>query len=141
VHVFHSIPHAGLSVGGTYTIPMLISREIVGYRLTTTIIELRRFTGPHKSSIRSVHNQILIQGSTTNGSQSTQMGLPPWSLEYSHITLRPSHPMILHFPLVAPSSLKFKHQYILYKILAILIPLEVKGGPTCEWNQPLIFYR
>jgi hypothetical protein len=74
VHVFHTIPHTGLSVGGLYTIPVLISRGMVGYRPTTTIIEIRWFTEPHKFGMRSVHNQMLIQGSTTNGPQSTQVG-------------------------------------------------------------------
>jgi hypothetical protein len=55
-----AIPHAGLSMGGPYTIPMLISRGMVGYCPIITIIELRRFTGPHKSSMRSIHNQMLI---------------------------------------------------------------------------------
>jgi hypothetical protein len=68
------IPHVGQSVGGPYTIPVLISRGMVGYRPTTTIIKLRRFTRPHKSNIQSVHNQMLIQGSTTNGPRSTQAG-------------------------------------------------------------------
>jgi hypothetical protein len=114
-------------MGGPYSIPMLISRATVGYHLTTTIIELRRFTGAHKSSIRSVHNQMLVQGSTTNGSQSTQAGDTPWSLEYPHTTSRPSHPMILRFHLVVPPGLKFKHhtiQSILFQILTILIPLR-----------------
>jgi hypothetical protein len=68
------IPHTRLSVGGPYTIPVNISRGMVGYRLTARIIELRRFTRPHKSNMRSVHNQVLIQGSTMNGSQSTHAG-------------------------------------------------------------------
>jgi hypothetical protein len=49
VHVFHVIPHTGLSVGGPYTIPLNISRAMVGYRSTTTIIQLRRITGSHKA--------------------------------------------------------------------------------------------
>jgi hypothetical protein len=73
VHVLHAISHAGLSVGGPYTIPMLISRGMVGYRPTTTIIDLCQFTGPHKSGMRSVHNQMLVQGSTMNGPQSTEV--------------------------------------------------------------------
>jgi hypothetical protein len=68
------ISHIGLSVGGPYNIPLNISRGMAGYRSTTTIIELRRFTGPHKFSMQSVQNQVLIQGSTTNGPQSTQVG-------------------------------------------------------------------
>jgi hypothetical protein len=40
--------------------------------LTTTIIELCRFTEPHKSDMRLVHNEMLVQVSTTNGPQSTQ---------------------------------------------------------------------
>jgi hypothetical protein len=72
VHFFHVIPHSGLSVGGPYTIRMLISTGMVGYHPTTTITKLCWFTGLHKSDMRSVHNQILIQGSTTNGPQSAQ---------------------------------------------------------------------
>jgi hypothetical protein len=92
---------------------MFISREMVGYHSTTTIIELRRFTGAYKSGMRSVHNQMLIQGFTTNDPQSTQAGLPPWSLEYPHTTPRPSYSMILHFHLVAMLGLKCKHHSIL----------------------------
>jgi hypothetical protein len=34
-----------------------------------------------------------------------------WSLEYPHPTPRPSHPMVLPFPLVAPSDLELSQQY------------------------------
>jgi hypothetical protein len=47
-----------------------ISREIVAYRLTTTIIELRRFTGFHKAMVSTI--RILAQGFTMNGPQSTK---------------------------------------------------------------------
>jgi hypothetical protein len=144
VHVFHAIPHVGLSVSDPYTILMLISRGMMGYHLITIIIKLRRFTGPHKSDMRLIHNQMLVQRFVMNGFQSTQAGLPPLSLEYPHTTPHSSYPMILHFSLVVPPSLKFKHQSIhsiLYQILTILISLRYKGGPTFEWNQPLAFYR
>jgi hypothetical protein len=74
VHVFHAIPHVGLFVGGPYTIPMKISKWMVGYHPTTTSTELCWFTGPHKSGMWSKHNQKLVQGSTTNGHQLTQAG-------------------------------------------------------------------
>jgi hypothetical protein len=51
-----TIPHIGLSVGNPYTIPVNISRGMVGYHPTTTIIP------------------VLTQGSTRNDPQSTQMG-------------------------------------------------------------------
>jgi hypothetical protein len=60
-------------VGGLYTISLNIARGMVGYRPTTTIIELRQFTGPHKSSMQSVHNQVHAQGSTMNDPQLTQV--------------------------------------------------------------------
>jgi hypothetical protein len=41
VHVFDAIPHTGLSVGGPHIIPLNISRGMVGYHPTTTIIEIR----------------------------------------------------------------------------------------------------
>jgi hypothetical protein len=97
------------------------------YHPTTTIIELCRFTGHHNSGMRSIHNQMLVHGSTTNGPQMTQERLPPWSFEYPRTTPHPSHMMILHFPLVAPPTLKFKSkfiQFILYQVLTILIPLR-----------------
>jgi hypothetical protein len=126
VHIFHAIPHARLSMVGPYTILMLISRGMVGYHPTTIINKLCRFTGPHKSGMWPVHNQMLVQGCTMNGLQSTKVGLPSWSLEYPHSSPRPSHPMILPFPLVAPPSLKFKSTFQSFQFLAILIPLEVK---------------
>jgi hypothetical protein len=74
VHVFHAIPHAGLSVGDPYTILVLISRGMMGYHPTTIFIMLRQFTGPHKFNMLSVHNKMLIQWSTMNDPQSTQVG-------------------------------------------------------------------
>jgi hypothetical protein len=50
VHVFYTIPHTGLSVGDPYTIPVYISRGMVRYRLSTTIIELRCLLDPIKST-------------------------------------------------------------------------------------------
>jgi hypothetical protein len=47
-------------IDGPYTISMLISREMVEYHPTTTIIKLRRFTGPHKFVMQSVHNQMFV---------------------------------------------------------------------------------
>jgi hypothetical protein len=119
-----------------------ISRGMMCYHPTNTIIKLRRFTGPHKSSMRSVHNQMLVQGFTMNGHLNRhKQWLSPERLEYPHTTPCPSHPMILHFSLVVSLGLKFKHHSLLYQILTILNLLEVKKGPTCEWNQPLIFYH
>jgi hypothetical protein len=62
VHVFHMIPYTGLSMASLYTIPLNISSGMVGYRPTTTIIKLCRYTGPHKSSMRS---SIDTGGATT----------------------------------------------------------------------------
>jgi hypothetical protein len=68
-------------------------------------------------------------------------GLPPWSSKYPYITPHPSHPKMLHFPLVAPPSLKFK-TFILFSInFNDFNSLRDKKGLTCEWNHPLIFYR
>jgi hypothetical protein len=61
-------------MGGPYTIPMLISRGMVGYHPTATIIELVGLPGPSIAYMRSAHNQMLIQGSTTSVPQSTQAG-------------------------------------------------------------------
>jgi hypothetical protein len=52
-------------------------------RPTTTIIELHQFNGPHKSNMLSVHNQMLAQGSTTNGPQSTQVRATTLELQIS----------------------------------------------------------
>jgi hypothetical protein len=38
-------------------------------------------------------------------------GLSSWSHEYAHTTPQHSHPMILCFPLVAPSDLKLNHSF------------------------------
>jgi hypothetical protein len=132
VHVFHVIPHYRLSVGGSYTIPLNISRGMVEYRLTVIIIELRQFTGPHKSSMWSVHNQMLAQGSSMNGPQSTQAGLPPWSPKYPHTTPRPSHLKMLCFPLVAPLGLKFKSSFHSLSNFNHFNSIRGKKGPTCE---------
>jgi hypothetical protein len=85
------VSHAGLSVGDPYTISILISRGMVGFHPTTTIIEVHWDTRPHKSSMRSVHNQMLIQGSTTNGPQSTQAGATTLEPRIS-ISLSPTFP-------------------------------------------------
>jgi hypothetical protein len=68
-----------------------------------------------------------------------RQGLSPWSLEYPHPSPRPSQPMILHFPLVALPGLKFKHQHSIHNFNHFN-SIKVKWGPTCEWNQPHIFY-
>jgi hypothetical protein len=145
VHIFHVIPHAGLSVGGPYTIPMLISKGMVGYRPTTTIIDLCRFTGPHKSGMQSVHNQMLIQGSTTNGPQSIEVEATTLELEYPHTTPHCSYPIILPFPLVTPPHLKFKstsfHSFHSLSYFNHFNSIRGIKGPTREWNQPLVFYR
>jgi hypothetical protein len=60
-----------------------------------------------------------------------RQGLPPWSLEYPHPSPRPSHPMILSFPLLAhPVSNLNHHSFhsILYQNLTILITLRKKGA-------------
>jgi hypothetical protein len=57
-----------------YTIPMLICKGIVGYRPTATIIELVSLPAPSITDMWSVHDQMLVQGSTTNGPQLTQAG-------------------------------------------------------------------
>jgi hypothetical protein len=59
-------PLSWLFVGGMYTIPMLISRGMMGYCLISVIIELRQFTEPNKFDIRSVHNQTVVQEFTMN---------------------------------------------------------------------------
>jgi hypothetical protein len=55
-------------------------------------------------------------------------------------SLRPSHLKMLRFPLVVLPSLKFKLLFQFSTKLSILIPLEVKKSPTCEWDHPLVFY-
>jgi hypothetical protein len=90
---------------------------MVGYRPTATIIKLVGLSGPSIAVMRSVPNQMLVQGSTMNGPQSTQTGgLPPWSLKYPHTTLCPFHPMTLPFHLVASPGLKFKSTFIPFSI-------------------------
>jgi hypothetical protein len=61
VHVFYVIPYTRVSVGGSYTIPVNISRGMVGYNPMTIIIELRWFTGSHKASMRLVQFRYLLQ--------------------------------------------------------------------------------
>jgi hypothetical protein len=140
VHIFHTIPHSRLSMGDPYTIPMLISREIVGYRPTTIIIELCRFTGPHKFSMRSVHNQMLSQKSTMNGPQSTQVGAT---------TLEPriSTSLFLTFPSddtplspSCPARSQINSSIHSLPSFNNFNFIRGKKGPTCEWNQPLVFY-
>jgi hypothetical protein len=58
------IPHTMLSVGGLYTTPVYISREMVGYHPTTTIIELRLFTGSLTASMHLVLFKYLLNGTT-----------------------------------------------------------------------------
>jgi hypothetical protein len=141
VHDFHAIPHAGQSVGCPYTIPMLISRGMVGYRPTTTIIEQRRFTKPYKSGMRLVHNQMLIQGSTMNGPQLTQAGATTLKPQIS-TSLSPTFPYN-NTPLflVAPPCLKFKSTFHSLPNFSHLNSIRGKKYPTCEWNQPLVFYH
>jgi hypothetical protein len=127
VHIFHTIPHIGLFVGGLYTIPVNISKGMVGYRPTTKIIKLCRFTGNHKMSMRSVQFKYLLKVPLWMVLNQQRWGLQPWSLEYPQTTPRPFHPKILHFPLVVPSGLKITSSSKPLSI-SILIPLVKKGG-------------
>jgi hypothetical protein len=109
-----------------------ISRGMVGYHPTTTTIEQHWFTGPNKLSMQSRFqfewSSIDIGGGTT--------------LEVRISTYHsPSHTKMLLFCLVVLPGLKFKSTSILYQILTILISLYLKRGPTCKWNQPLVFYH
>jgi hypothetical protein len=116
MHVFHVIPHSGLSVGITYTIPILISRGMTRYHPTTIIIQLRRLLDP----INKAYGQYIMKCSFKCPLRTVlnrhRQGLPPWSLEYPHTTPRPFHPMILRFPLVVPPGLKFKHHSIFHSL-------------------------
>jgi hypothetical protein len=108
VHVFHTVPHDGLSVCGPYTIPVNISTGMVGYHPTTIMIELRRFTGSHKASKWSVQLKCSFKVPLWTVLNQHRQELPPWSSKYPQTTPRPSYPKILHFPLVTQSGLKFK---------------------------------
>jgi hypothetical protein len=57
-----------------YSVWVLKPGMTVGYHLTTTIIKLHQFIGPHNFSMWPVQNQVLVQGPTTNGPLSTQAG-------------------------------------------------------------------
>jgi hypothetical protein len=145
MHIFHAIPHSELSVGGPYTISVLISGGIVGYHPTTTLIELHQFIRPHKSSVRSVHNQMLIQGSTINSPQLTQVRVTTLEPRIStyHSSSFPFNyvPNWLCFPLVALPGLKFKSSFHSVPNFNHFNSIRGKKGPTCKWNQPLIFYH
>jgi hypothetical protein len=99
-----------------------ISRGMVGYRPTTTIIKLRRFTGSHKANMRSVQFKYLLKVPLWTVLNRHKRGLPPWSLEYPQTTPRSFHLKLLHFPLFAPLSLKFKTSSNSLS-LSILLPL------------------
>jgi hypothetical protein len=135
------IPHSGLSVGGPYTISMLISRGMEWYPPTTIVIELRRFTRPHKSSIRLVHNKMLVQGSTTNGPQSTQAGattLEPQISTY-HSPSFPSNDTLLSPNCPAQSQISIPFHSLPH--FSQFNSIRGKKGPTYEWHQPLVFYH
>jgi hypothetical protein len=119
---------------------MLISRGMVGYHPTTTIIELCLFTGPHKSSMRLVHNQMLIQGSTTNDPQSTQAGATTLEARISM-----SLPLTFQSDDTPLSSSCLAWSQIKSSIHSLrnfnhFSSIRGKKGPICEWDQPLIFY-
>jgi hypothetical protein len=134
VHVFHTIPHTGLSLGSPYTIPVNISIGTVGYCTTTTIIKLHRFTGSNKDRMQSVHFKYLLKVPLWKVPNWHGRGLAPWCLEYPHPSPRPSYPKILHFLLVVPSGLKINHQYKTSN-KTFLIPLVWKRG-SYMWVGP-----
>jgi hypothetical protein len=62
-------------------------------------------------------------------------GLPPWSLEYTHPSPRPFHPMIFPFLLVVPPGLKFKptfiHSFDSLPNFSYFKFIRGKKGPMC----------
>jgi hypothetical protein len=84
----------------------VITRGMVRYRPTTTTIKLRRFTGSHIPACGQYCSILAQRGQNGAVLNQHKRGLPPWSLEYPHPSPRPSHLMILHFPLIVPSGLK-----------------------------------
>jgi hypothetical protein len=80
--------------------------EMVRYRPIATIIELLQFTGSHIPACGQYYLILAQQGENDMVLDWHRRRLPPWCLEYTFSTSGPSHPMILYFPLVAPSVLK-----------------------------------
>jgi hypothetical protein len=136
----HTIPHTRLSVGGPYTISVNISRGMVGYRPTTIVIELCRFTGSHKASMCSLQFKYSLRVPLLMVLNRHRKGLPPWSLEYPHPSPLPSHPMILCF-IVAPPGIKLNYQNKTPNKNLSKSTSVKKGDPTCEWDLPVDFYH
>jgi hypothetical protein len=131
VHIFHVISHTGLSVGGSYTTLVYISRGMVGYRPTTTIIKLCQST--LRDNMWLVLFNYLLNGSTTiRSSIDISGGLPPCNLEYTHPSPQPSYLMLICFPLVAPPGLKLNLLYNSSNQNLSKTTSVKKGGPTCE---------
>ena len=115
VHVFHAIPHSGLSVGGPCTIPVASTGHHCRngeVSSNSTTISVTRFTRPHKSSMRQYTTQILfIRTQPTRALTDSAGG---YHLRSSEFQIRPltSFPSnILHFPLIAPPGLRLCHYY------------------------------
>jgi hypothetical protein len=122
------IPHVGLSVGGMYTIPVFISRGMMGIIQPLQSLSYVDLLDPINSACGQYIIKCSFKGPLRTVLNRHKRGLPLWSLAYPRPSARPFHLMILCVSLVASSGLKFKHQSILYQILTILIPLEVRRG-------------
>jgi hypothetical protein len=129
-------------VGGPYTIPINISRGTVGYLPTTTIIKLCQFTGPHKASMHSVQFKYLLEvplrtvlnrhrrGGYHLGASNIHNPLP--TFPYEDTLLSPSCPARSQ---IKPSLQILQHNH--YNTTSV----GKRGGRTCEWDLPFIFYR
>jgi hypothetical protein len=137
---FHVIPHTILSVCGPYTIPVNISKGMVWYRPTTTIIKLYRFTKSHEAIMRSVQFKYLPKVPLRTVLNQHRQWLPLWRLKYPPHSPRPFHSKILRFQLVATSVLKLNHQQNLYQ-KSFLIPLVWKGVLHASVTYDSDFYR
>jgi hypothetical protein len=105
VHAFHMIA-PWLSVGGPYTIPVYITIRMVGYRPTLRSSTLLSLLNPVNLACVSTVQCLLFRAQMTWSITNTGRGYHLGASNILWSSPRPSHPMILHFPLVAPPGLK-----------------------------------
>jgi hypothetical protein len=102
VHIFHMIPHTGLSVGGLYTIPVYIIAGEVRNHPTQRLLKLLSLWDPINPICVSTKSNLLIEARRSVFERHRQ-GLPPRSSESDIRPLSPFPSSILHIPLIGPA--------------------------------------
>jgi hypothetical protein len=108
VHAFDTIPLRAICVWPVHY-PGIHHYKDGGVSSNTTISRTTMFIELHKSSMRQYCSMLPHQGPNDTVLNQHRRRVLPWSSELTTHHFLPFPSSILHFPLVAPSSLRLNH--------------------------------